>query len=603
MFAFQLAVEAPKKQDAASHPNKKQPAKQPAPDGIGQGLMQCKDFTPRMREWLAAAEQAAKGLRTTVCEWSKVLAPDSIYLGPNPLDTSFFYRITPGQVSYDLKDYIDEEHLSAKHGVPFVQRDIDFLKNPANFSKATKQTLQQRRDLLNGLKKQPVARSVVGEQEFGLLGRLIYDGRQDGVDGKGTLLCLKHFPGSDNVSVGITHVQESVSAMSLQDLYAGPLAPFIGIMRHSEAKPPMVMVNFVSYPKADSELRGKYPGIQSIIPEDASVPAVFSPHLVRGLLRRELGFEGLVVTDAIGMGAITKFLEKKPGMPADFSELRLGTKMLVLSVYSGINKVYGFGENSDIISNRETVDFYNSNKEFRLLLDALAFETLFLEVKSMPEKIRHEGLPDLSGVSLADSKRPRSEISGEKRAKLEVLDALLGGDEAIFKKLDVLVSNPYGYRPSRFRLNRGRDAAPSDIFPKNETDPRLETVVGFYAEFDDLWNRGGLLDIEFRRSILDHLHKSAGGNTGGFSDGWKADMTHNLIDWHTEFKPERSAGKSLDRLFSDAEFKKLYDGMDWNGIEWQSVFAECLRRFNTGDSGLQNGGRGAGQDSTWFIRK
>ena len=37
---------------------------------------------------------------------------------------------------------------------------------------------------------------------------------------------------------------------------------------------------------------------------DADNPASLSPAVVTGLLRRQLGFDGVTITDALGMGAI-----------------------------------------------------------------------------------------------------------------------------------------------------------------------------------------------------------------------------------------------------------------------------------------------------------
>ena len=44
----------------------------------------------------------------------------------------------------------------------------------------------------------------------------------------------------------------------------------------------------------------------AVPPEEANLPASLSPGLIDGLLRQELGFIGLVVTDSLAMKAITE---------------------------------------------------------------------------------------------------------------------------------------------------------------------------------------------------------------------------------------------------------------------------------------------------------
>ena len=63
-----------------------------------------------------------------------------------------------------------------------------------------------------------------------------------------------------------------------------------------------VMVGHYGFPAIDDEkLNGQY------------IPATFSHKIITGLLREELGFEGVIVTDAITMGALsTMCSEEEP---------------------------------------------------------------------------------------------------------------------------------------------------------------------------------------------------------------------------------------------------------------------------------------------------
>jgi beta-glucosidase-like glycosyl hydrolase len=65
------------------------------------------------------------------------------------------------------------------------------------------------------------------------------------------------------------------------------LAPFRAAM---EAGVPMIMTAHVNTPGMS----------------DKDLPATLNPDILTGLLRNELGYEGLILTDAMEMGAITE---------------------------------------------------------------------------------------------------------------------------------------------------------------------------------------------------------------------------------------------------------------------------------------------------------
>jgi beta-N-acetylhexosaminidase len=94
---------------------------------------------------------------------------------------------------------------------------------------------------------------------------------------------LKHFPGHGSVTVD-SHRALPVLRMSLAQLRRRDLVPF---RRGVEAGASAVMVGHL-------DVRAVDPG----------VPASLSRKVVSGLLRGELGFRGLVLTDALSMGAV-----------------------------------------------------------------------------------------------------------------------------------------------------------------------------------------------------------------------------------------------------------------------------------------------------------
>ena len=111
----------------------------------------------------------------------------------------------------------------------------------------------------------------------------------------GAIACLKHFPGHGDTAAdshtGLPRVEKSREALLREELL-----PFA---RCIDAGAEMIMTAHIQYPAIES---GTYPSRAT--GEDIALPATLSPAIITGLLREELGFEGVVITDALGMDAI-----------------------------------------------------------------------------------------------------------------------------------------------------------------------------------------------------------------------------------------------------------------------------------------------------------
>ncbi|MFA7362594.1 MAG: glycoside hydrolase family 3 protein, partial [Aminobacteriaceae bacterium] len=128
---------------------------------------------------------------------------------------------------------------------------------------------------------------IIGVRSFGSspelvsrLGRAMISGFLE----KGVLPCAKHFPGHGNTGID-SHTGLPVISSSMQDLNATELPPFRAAI---EAGVPMIMTAHVLVPALDLER-----------------PGTLSPNIL-GMLRNEMGFSGIIVTDSMGMGALEK---------------------------------------------------------------------------------------------------------------------------------------------------------------------------------------------------------------------------------------------------------------------------------------------------------
>lgn len=102
-----------------------------------------------------------------------------------------------------------------------------------------------------------------------------------GMHSAGMAATLKHFPGHGSV-VEDTHFDVAVDDRPLDAIRALDLVPFVaGVEANADA----VMLAHVTYPQ--------------VAPE----PAGYSPFWIQTVLRREMGFHGVVFSDDIGMAA------------------------------------------------------------------------------------------------------------------------------------------------------------------------------------------------------------------------------------------------------------------------------------------------------------
>ncbi len=129
--------------------------------------------------------------------------------------------------------------------------------------------------------------TVIGTRSFGddpdLVASMV-EAEVQGFAEAGMACCAKHFPGHGD-TVGDSHTGKATSTRSREELESCELVPFRAAIK---AGVPAIMVGHI--------------GVPAITGDD--VPATLSPELIDGLLRKELGFDGLVVSDSMAMAAI-----------------------------------------------------------------------------------------------------------------------------------------------------------------------------------------------------------------------------------------------------------------------------------------------------------
>lgn len=162
----------------------------------------------------------------------------------------------------------------------------------------------------------PVADTVSSEQNkllegraFGAESGLVADMVSSAVRGfrdAGLYSCLKHFPGvgyaTNDPAEGMTVLENT-----LEDIRAGNLIPFKAGM---EAGAEFVMVSHLSLPNLAGD----------------NTPLSLSSAVITDILRGELGYEGIVITDALDKTAITEYYTSEE---ACIKALQAGADMLL----------------------------------------------------------------------------------------------------------------------------------------------------------------------------------------------------------------------------------------------------------------------------------
>lgn len=131
----------------------------------------------------------------------------------------------------------------------------------------------------------------------------------NGLQNSNILAAIKHFPGHGDTSTD-SHLDLPVVSHNLERLNAVEIAPFKALMDKGIGG---VMVAHLYVPALES---GK------------GIPASVSKNIITGLLKDKLGYKGLIITDALNMGAVAN--KYKPG-ELDAMAFKAGNDIMLFS--------------------------------------------------------------------------------------------------------------------------------------------------------------------------------------------------------------------------------------------------------------------------------
>lgn len=222
-------------------------------------------------------------------------------------------------------------------------------------------------DLLTDLENRVIGSRSFGDdpREVAWRGVAVMQGIRDG----GIIPCAKHFPGHGDTALD-SHSQLPCVNRTKEELEEREWVPFTALIREGVE---LVMMGHLFFPHLDKEV------------------ASLSAPIIQGLLRQELGYTGVVVTDSLTMGA----LAGKGAFP----------ELSVQALLAGADLILAGDHREEVV---------------KRLLEKEISEAIDLVAASIPEYLIDEKLTRLSTLS------PRGELPEErKELALELFRAAL----------------------------------------------------------------------------------------------------------------------------------------------------------------------------------
>jgi beta-N-acetylhexosaminidase len=183
------------------------------------------------------------------------------------------------------------------------------------------------------------------------------------LEAENVIACGKHFPGHGDASVD-SHFGLPSIGLDVEALRAREIRPFAAAI---EAGARMLMTSHILFPDIDPK-----------------TPVTLSRRFATGLLREELGFEGVAVSDDIGMGAMTDFFG---AADAAARFIDAGCDMMVVCAhFTVVDRARGFAEAilSALAEGRlDAAVLTRSGERIRRLLD----EAPMNEIRMLPESV------------------------------------------------------------------------------------------------------------------------------------------------------------------------------------------------------------------------
>jgi beta-glucosidase-like glycosyl hydrolase len=262
---------------------------------------------------------------------------------------------------------------------------------------------------------------VIGYRSFGQNKEKVAEFASEylrGMNDVGVLGCLKHFPGHGNTSVD-SHLGLPVLEETLEQLLENELHPFIkGIENNVDS----IMIGHLAVPALND---GK------------NTSATLSKSIIENLLRKQLGYDGLVISDALNMHSVSKLYDKKG--------------QLEWEAFNAGNDVLCFAENvaegiQEILKNTTPERIESSfNRLWKCKQKAGIIDGNFVpqgDLDFEAASVLNQKIADNSITKIKDNLNSLTVFEAKNNGKLARISLYKNTDNVFFKTLSVSLPSP-----------------------------------------------------------------------------------------------------------------------------------------------------------------
>ena len=269
-----------------------------------------------------------------------------------------------------------------------------------------------------------------------------------GMSDAGILGCLKHFPGHGNTNVD-SHLGLPILEENLDQLLENELYPFIkGIENNVDS----IMIGHLAVPALND---GK------------NTSATLSKPIIETLLRKQLGYDGLVISDALNMRSVSSLYDKKGQL--EWEAFNAGNDVLCFAenVAEGIQEIL---KNASPERIEESFNRLLKCKQKAGILDSKVPLTILSEndfdfetTSTLNSRIAENCI-----TKIKDNHNAVTVFDAKNRGDLAKLSLYKSTDNTFFKALDILLPS------SEFAYENGGDAAINEL---NKSLTKYDTVI------------------------------------------------------------------------------------------------------------------------------
>lgn len=136
--------------------------------------------------------------------------------------------------------------------------------------------------------------TVIGDRAFGTDAKAVSEmgiAFSEGLRDAKIIPVVKHFPGHGNTAVD-SHINLPVMNKNYDELQKSELIPFVNAIKNNAEA---IMLGHLAVPRVTND----------------NIPASMSPIIIKDILRKDLDFNGILMTDSVKMKALTKYFTEE----------------------------------------------------------------------------------------------------------------------------------------------------------------------------------------------------------------------------------------------------------------------------------------------------